>query len=184
MLISSLSCYLSSKPLVMVVNELGLRILELIRGTGSRKAIVAALASDVQSGERPVSVDPTAHREKAIPRLMFLSRVTVALVVTTLAISTAFVACAGKDGATGQDGAIGPTGPQGTPGAPGVEGKPGSVGDAGTLSGACTTPCHTFNGVVDQWRFSNHSHPQNNEIGGGSCGNCHALDGIELGTDE
>jgi hypothetical protein len=55
------------------------------------------------------------------------------------------------------------------------------VGDASTppLSGACTTPCHTFNGVVDQWRFSNHSHPQNNEIGGGSCGNCHALDGIQ-----
>ncbi len=147
--------------------------------TRANRAGAAALASDVQSGERPVSVDPTAHREKAIPRLMFLSRVTVALVVTTLAISTAFVACAGKDGASGQDGAIGPTGPQGTPGAPGVEGKPGSVGDAGTLSGACTTPCHTFNGVVDQWRFSNHSHPQNNEIGGGSCGNCHALDGIE-----
>lgn len=48
-----------------------------------------------------------------------------------------------------------------------------------SLSGACTTPCHTFNGVVDQWRFSNHSHPQKNDVGGGSCGNCHAIDGIE-----
>jgi len=51
-------------------------------------------------------------------------------------------------------------------------------GGTGALSGACTTPCHTFNGVVDQWRFSNHSHPQENEIGGGSCGNCHGIDGI------
>lgn len=40
-------------------------------------------------------------------------------------------------------------------------------------------PCHTFGGVVDQWRFSNHSHPQQSEVGGGACGNCHGVDGIE-----
>jgi len=52
--------------------------------------------------------------------------------------------------------------------------------DAGPgFGGACTTPCHTFNGVVDQWRLSHHSHPQNNEIGSGSCGNCHAIDGLQ-----
>ena len=60
----------------------------------------------------------------------------------------------------------------GTPGVP-------PDGGGGVLSGACTTPCHTFNGVVDQWRFSNHSHPQKNDVGGGACGNCHALDGLE-----
>jgi hypothetical protein len=80
-----------------------------------------------------------------------------------------------SDGDDGAQGVAGPAGPQGPGGPPGA-------GDSGTtppLSGACTTPCHTFNGVVDQWRFSNHSHPQNNEIGGGACGNCHALDGIQ-----
>jgi hypothetical protein len=77
---------------------------------------------------------------------------------------------------SGEDGRPGPEGP------PGPQG-PALPNDAGggitALSGACTTPCHTFNGVVDQWRFSNHSHPQENEIGGGACGNCHALDGIQ-----
>jgi hypothetical protein len=34
-------------------------------------------------------------------------------------------------------------------------------------------------GVVDQWRFSNHSHPQENQIGQGPCGNCHGIDGIQ-----
>jgi len=112
---------------------------------------------------------------------MMLSRVTFALAAATLAVSTVFVACGGSDGATGAPGTTGATGPQGTPGQTGGEGKPGPMpdGGGGVLSGACTTPCHTFNGVVDQWRFSNHSHPQNNEIGGGSCGNCHALDGIQ-----
>jgi hypothetical protein len=76
----------------------------------------------------------------------------------------------------GEDGRPGPAGP------PGPQGPIPTAPDGGAitaLSGACTTPCHTFNGVVDQWRFSNHSHPQKNEIGGGSCGNCHALDGIQ-----
>jgi hypothetical protein len=62
-----------------------------------------------------------------------------------------------------------------------VRARPRSYGGGGlgALGGACTKPCHTFNGVVDQWRFSNHSHPQNNEIGGGPCGNCHAIDGLQ-----
>lgn len=33
-------------------------------------------------------------------------------------------------------------------------------------------------GVVDQWRWSHHSHPQENEVGTGACGNCHGIDGI------
>lgn len=96
-------------------------------------------------------------------------------------------ACTGSDGLKGETGLAGPTGAQGPQGLPGPQGPAGSGGgdasvgfDAGNaFTGACTKPCHTFNGVVDQWRFSNHSHPQENEIGGGSCGNCHALDGLQ-----
>jgi hypothetical protein len=80
----------------------------------------------------------------------------------------------GKDGVMGGAGAAGPQGPAGTS-SPAVDAGPG----LGGFTGACTKPCHTFNGVVDQWRFSNHSHPQNNEIGGGACGNCHAIDGLQ-----
>jgi hypothetical protein len=92
------------------------------------------------------------------------------MVLATALASAAVGAC--DSGEDAQAGPQGPPGPQG----PGVGADGGAIAP---LSGACTTPCHTFNGVVDQWRFSNHSHPQKNEIGGGSCGNCHALDGIE-----
>ncbi len=90
------------------------------------------------------------------------------------------VACSGSsDGAKGETGLGGQPGPQGAAGAPGTNGTSGFAVDGGALSGACTQPCHTFGGVVDQWRFSNHSHPQKNEIGGGPCGNCHGVDGIQ-----
>jgi hypothetical protein len=107
---------------------------------------------------------------------------------TTLGVllgGTAIIAaaCGGDDGNDGAQGVQGAAGAPGAPGAAGAQGVPGPVGDGGAgvgvgLSGACTTPCHTFNGVVDQWRFSNHSHPQENEIGGGTCGNCHGIDGL------
>ena len=99
-------------------------------------------------------------------------------VAAALGATLVVAACSGDDGQTGPAGSPGPTGAQGQPGPPG-EGAPGTDGGATPLSGACTQPCHTFNGVVDQWRFSNHSHPQNSEIGGGACGNCHGIDGIE-----
>lgn len=94
---------------------------------------------------------------------------------------TAIVACSGDDGAQGPAGATGPAGAAGQTGAAGPQGLPGTTADAGNplTQGACTTPCHTFGGVVDQWRFSNHSHPQENEIGTGVCGNCHGIDGIQ-----
>ncbi|WP_146651752.1 hypothetical protein [Labilithrix luteola] len=77
-------------------------------------------------------------------------------------------------------GPAGPPGPAGITGAAGPSGAAGTDGDASVApSGACTYPCHTFSGVVDQWRLSGHSHPQENEIGGGPCGNCHAIDGIQ-----
>lgn len=107
-------------------------------------------------------------------------RIAVALVSTILGGSIVLAACSGEDGKQGEPGPAGATGAQGQPGPPGVQGAPGVAADGGTaLSGACTTPCHTFNGVVDQWRFSGHSHPQENEIGGGACGNCHGIDGLQ-----
>ena len=105
----------------------------------------------------------------------------LAFIVGVVGVSGGLAACgSGEDGAKGEPGATGPAGPVGPAGPSGAQGLPGAVADGGgVLSGACTTPCHTFGGVVDQWRFSNHSHPQNNEVGGGACGNCHAIDGIQ-----
>lgn len=106
---------------------------------------------------------------------------TTGLLFLAAASATGFIigACGtdGENGKDGIDGGAGPAGPQGPAGssAPAVDAGTG----LGALGSACTKPCHTFNGVVDQWRFSKHSHPQNNEIGGGSCGNCHAIDGLE-----
>lgn len=102
----------------------------------------------------------------------------VALLLGTAVVGAALGVGCGSDGDAGPPGAPGPTGVAGPAGPEGP--GPTSGLDGGPLSNpACTTPCHTFNGVVDQWRFSNHSHPQENEIGGGACGNCHAIDGIE-----
>jgi hypothetical protein len=90
------------------------------------------------------------------------------------------IACSGDEGQKGETGLVGQPGPQGPGGAPGPGAGGDGDGDGGNiLSGACTKPCHTFNGVVDQWRFSNHSHPQKNEVGGGACGNCHGVDGLQ-----
>ncbi len=87
------------------------------------------------------------------------------------------VACTGDKGdpgAAGMIGAAGPTGPAGPEGPAG----PTTIPDAG--GGACTAPCHTFGGVVDEWKLSAHSHPQESEVTPGeACGNCHAVDGIQ-----
>ncbi|MBS2018814.1 MAG: hypothetical protein JST00_38460 [Deltaproteobacteria bacterium] len=108
-----------------------------------------------------------------------IARTTGLLIALGVAGATVAAACGGgDDGAPGAAGAQGVPGPQGPVGPAGEAGAPAPDG-GGVLSGACTLPCHTFGGVVDQWRFSNHSHPQNNEIGGGSCGNCHAIDGLQ-----
>lgn len=126
-----------------------------------------------------------AHRARSrreVRSHMTLTRSAASIILLSILGGLAALAACGADGATGEAGTSspGPAGPVGPSGPPGEAGLPGLVGDAGAvLSGACTTPCHTFGGVVDQWRFSNHSHPQNNEIGGGSCGNCHGIDGLQ-----
>ena len=112
---------------------------------------------------------------------MALSRFIGLALIVGVGASFGLAACgAGDDGAKGDTGDAGPAGPVGPAGPPGAQGIPGPVDDGGgVLGGACTTPCHTFGGVVDQWRFSNHSHPQNTQIGAGACGNCHGGDGLE-----
>jgi hypothetical protein len=116
----------------------------------------------------------------AFPTLSRTQRVLGALgVLALIGGPLVVVACTGDEGPTGETGLAGQPGPQGTAGAPGLPGAAGVDGGGSVLSGACTQPCHTFGGVVDQWRFSNHSHPQENLIGGGPCGNCHALDGLQ-----
>lgn len=112
---------------------------------------------------------------------MTLSRlIVIGIIAAASSASVGLVACGnGVDGETGPSGSPGPAGPPGPPGPAGTPGEVVDAGGGGGMSGACTTPCHTFNGVVDQWRFSNHSHPQKNDVGGGACGNCHGIDGLE-----
>src|SRR5690349_21559923 len=103
-------------------------------------------------------------------------------VIAGVAAAAAIAACTGDKGPAGPPGDAGPPGAQGPAGIPGPAGPPGPAGggaDSGTNT-ACTSPCHTFDGVVNQWRYSTHSHPQENEVGTGVCGNCHAIDGISF----
>lgn len=113
----------------------------------------------------------------------------------------------GKDGAVGPPGADGEQGDPGEPGDPGPQGDPGPPGDpgpqgdpgppgepgaggapSGTLTASCLQPCHSFSGVVDQWKTSRHyqtylANAATEEVeswtGPKSCGNCHAIDGVE-----
>src|SRR6478609_7269914 len=130
-----------------------------------------------------------------------------------VAVALALFGCAGddgKDGATGPAGATGPKGEkgdtgakgaqgeQGEPGEQGEQGEPGPPGDgaggdsgvpSGTLNASCMKPCHTFTGIVEQWKTSRHYATYISNLGGEeveswtgakSCGNCHASDGLEL----
>jgi hypothetical protein len=58
----------------------------------------------------------------------------------------------------------------------------------GGLSTSCLSPCHGFSGIVEQWKTSTHYATFVANLGGGevetwtgarTCGNCHAIDGIE-----
>lgn len=101
----------------------------------------------------------------------------------------------GPKGAKGDDGPEGPEGPQGEPGA---QGEPGPAGTDGTgiagagntdyLQTSCLSPCHGFTGIVEQWKTSTHyaayvANLDGEEVdswtGAKSCGNCHAVDGVE-----
>ncbi|HET7541753.1 MAG TPA: hypothetical protein VFK05_17885 [Polyangiaceae bacterium] len=111
------------------------------------------------------------------------------------------VGACGSDGATGPqgpEGPEGPAGPKGDTGSPGPQGdqgpqgKPGEAGPpaslpAGTLNASCMSPCHTFTGIVEQWKTSTHyavfvANLDGAEIptwtGQTPCGGCHASDAI------
>lgn len=128
-----------------------------------------------------------------------------ALLVTTGVVSWSCAGTDGKDGATGQTGANGADGEQGEQGEPGADGAPGNTGPAGmdgaegspgadavipqgTVNTSCLSPCHGFTGIVEQWKSSTHFASFIANLGGEevatwtgqrTCGNCHAIDGIE-----
>jgi hypothetical protein len=58
----------------------------------------------------------------------------------------------------------------------------------GGLAAGCLSPCHGFNGIVEQWKTSTHYATFISNLGGTevdtwtgatACGNCHAIDAIE-----
>lgn len=98
-------------------------------------------------------------------------------------------ACGGSDGADGQNGLPGATGAQGTPGPAGPSGMqgPAGAGTDGGLATSCLSPCHGFNGIVEQWKTSVHFATYVSNLGGTevdswtgaqACGNCHAADAL------
>jgi len=128
-----------------------------------------------------------------------------------LLLGLAALGCSGEDG---QDGAAGPPGAKGEKGATGAAGPQGEKGDqgdtgpqgeqgpagigaggdsgtvpVGTLNASCMKPCHTFAGIVEQWKTSRHYSTYIANLGGEevdswtgakSCGSCHASDGPQL----
>jgi len=130
-----------------------------------------------------------------------------------VSVSALFVfACSGEDGSDGARGETGDKGDQGDKGDPGEQGPKGDKGDdgekgdqgdpgpgaagaagtgevpEGTLNSSCLQPCHSFGGIVDQWKSSTHYATAIANLGGEeveswtgekSCGNCHSIDGIE-----
>ena len=114
-------------------------------------------------------------------------------IVSSLAL-IAVAGCAGSDGPQGTPGPVGAAGPQGPAGPPGEAGPPGGMGEIAIEGGvaglptSCLTPCHGFNGIVEQWKTSTHysafiSNLGSDEVaswtGPSACGNCHATDAIE-----
>jgi hypothetical protein len=115
--------------------------------------------------------------------------------------------CQGDDGVDGKPGEPGARGEPGEPGEKGDPGEPGEKGDPGDpgmdgmdgaglgggpndyLQTSCLSPCHGFTGIVEQWKTSTHysayvANLNGDEVdswtGAKSCGNCHAIDGVEL----
>jgi hypothetical protein len=118
-----------------------------------------------------------------------------------LAIAIVVASCAGRDGKDGLTGATGSQGADGEPGdagATGPAGPKGAVGPMGAdgvdggLNVSCLSPCHGFTGIVAQWQTSTHYATYISNLGGDevatwtgptACGNCHAIDAIELRVD-
>ncbi len=68
-------------------------------------------------------------------------------------------------------------------------GLSGTDGGTVELSTSCLTPCHGFNGIVEQWKTSTHyaafvSNLGSDEVttwtGATACGNCHSVDALQM----
>ena len=119
---------------------------------------------------------------------------TAALVIVVSMLGGGLIAaCSGADGATGATGATGPAGsqgPTGPTGSTGLQGPAGTTPDGG-LTASCLSPCHGFNGIVEQWKTSTHFSTYVSNLGGDevaswtgpqACGNCHAVDALTART--
>ena len=96
----------------------------------------------------------------------------------------------GEPGPEGPPGETGPAGAAGPAGATGPQGPPGVGADGtGLLTAGCLQPCHSFSGIVDQWKTSRHFATYIDNLGDDEntswtgpkdCANCHASDGVAL----
>lgn len=95
----------------------------------------------------------------------------------------------GATGEKGDQGLAGPAGPRGDSGPPGTPGMGVELDASAALPASCLSPCHGFNGIVEQWKTSTHyaaaiANLNGGEVptwtGPGACGNCHAIDGLEI----
>ena len=118
-----------------------------------------------------------------------ISRSGGSLGVALIAAGVLLSGCAGSDGANGKDGTAGGAGAQGTAGPAGPSGLvgPAGAGVDGGLATSCLSPCHGFNGIVEQWKTSVHFATYVANLGGTEvatwtgaqvCGNCHAADAL------
>jgi len=114
----------------------------------------------------------------------------VGSVLVVVSATIALDACEGPTGPAGPPGAAGQPGAAGEKGQTGQAGTPGANGEAiafdGGLTTSCLSPCHGFNGIIDQWKTSTHyfgAITNTDETTAWTspaspCGNCHATDGL------
>ncbi|HEY3352007.1 MAG TPA: ammonia-forming cytochrome c nitrite reductase subunit c552 [Polyangia bacterium] len=110
-----------------------------------------------------------------------MSRMAALFVVALALVALGCEGPAGKTGEIGPTGATGPTGPA-------LEVGDGGVAQ-GVITASCLSPCHSFTGIVDQYRSSTHYAAFVANLGGQEvptwtgttpCGNCHAIDALSL----
>ncbi len=122
-------------------------------------------------------------------RFTFRAAAWFGLALGATVIVIAIAACTGADGPQGPPGLAGTSGTQGTAGSAGPTGATGPAGPGadGGLPTSCLSPCHGFNGIVEQWKTSTHYSTFVANLGGEevatwtgatACGNCHAIDAL------
>lgn len=115
-----------------------------------------------------------------------ITTILAALGVLALGGATTLAACTGPTGPEGQAGANGEAGPMGPPGPAGASDAGPIALVEGGLQASCMSPCHGFNGIVEQWKSSTHYFGAIVNVEeqvswtspNSACGNCHATDGL------